>query len=547
MINLIKKLASWPLPLVAAFAKALGNSYGALLLYSFLITGTLTITASLLNPGIWFLLGCFAFSVFSVSIFMEGKALAKQIAKWLGFKPKKPYSLKTHYPNLYSFLATFFSMLGYFLSPFTYVLSYLVPFLASLAKGATMTAGTIGTLTLIFTTVGLVANPTSWIIAIAILFGLGVMGASLCKEGFTFKRKFFQYCLPEKNLLSPLLEVFDKSLKQPFEKFLKTITTPIGNWQRRTPWINKPLRLITQIISMLFPMAAALGKSLGNGFGVINFLNMYGHLPQMVGNLTPELPILITYLVLLSVVGIAITIDSFTMEGYHLWHYLYKSINSFIGVQSKKENLQFKFAFNSNKIAQKISKHYGMDPNDYAISPSLTVHFLSFTAWIPSVIAGLAKGCTMGTGMAGILMLALGLPALTSPLGMVVAGTALFCGFTVALVSIFKEGRTLHRRLSTLLLKYLEHKDEATYGSQYKKWFTHDYMELLNKVNEEEASAVDIDYLTKEYAKDPSKGFPNHVSKLKPYTASSLNNKEDEDEEEDPFYGVPSCLNYGVN
>ena len=232
MTDLIKKLASWPLSLIAAFAKALGNSYGVLLLYCFFVTGTLAIATNLLNPAIWVLLGCCALSVFCVSSFMEGKALAKQMAKWLGVNPqgirKFLKKFTYHFPNFSQATRAVFGAWRYILAPLTYVLGYTIPLLAASAKGATMAAGTIGTLTLIFTTVGLVTGPTGWIIAIAAFFGLGVFGASFCKEGFTFRHKFFYYCLSKENLLHSFSGFVNYYAWSPLQRLVKAILAPVG-------------------------------------------------------------------------------------------------------------------------------------------------------------------------------------------------------------------------------------------------------------------------------------------------------------------------------
>ena len=534
MTDLIKKIASWPLSLVAALAKALGNSYGVLLLYCFLMTGTLTIVASLLNPAIWLVLACSALSVFFVSSFMEGKALAKQIAKWLGADPeaiKKFFDLvKKRCPSA---ISSFLSKLGYILAPITYILGYVIPILAASAKGATMAAGTIGTLVLIFTTLGLVAGPTGWIVGIAILFGLGVFGASFCKEGVTFRRKFFQYCLPQENLFSSLFRFIDDYIKPPLQRRIKNIIAPIGDWQRDIPWINKPLKIITQFIASLFPLAAALGKALGNGFGLINFLNMYCDLPHIVGDVSPEPGVLIAYLLVLAIVGVAITVDSLSMEGYYLWHRLYKFINSFLGIKSPKEQLDFEFAFAANRVAQKIAANHSKDPNEFRNKPPSSLGFLSFVAWAPSVIAGTAKGCTMGSGMAGILMLVFGLPALTSPIGVGIGAISLFCGTTVALVSIFKEGRVLQRRLSKLLLQHVAHQSEPTYGAKYEKEFISTYTYMLNNSDEIILKNVDLNDYSEQYIAD------DKIGKKFVYTPKI---KDDCDH----FLNKPSTMNYGM-
>lgn len=551
MGDLIKKIASWPLSFIAAFAKALGNSYGVLLLYCFLATGSLAIAASLLNPMVWLLLGCCAVSVFFVSCFMEGKALAKQIAKWLGVDPQHLRDffnrLRRRFPRLHGMLTTILGAFAYLLAPLTYLVGHTAPLLAAFAKGATMAAGTIATLTLILTTIGVVTGPAGWIVGIAILFALGVFGASFCKEGFTFRRKFFDYCLPKRNILTSLLDPLYRYLWSPLCHLLNIMTAPIGRWQRRTPWVNKPLRALTQSIASLFPMAAALGKALGNGFGVLNFFNMYCQLPQIMGDISPEPGILVAYLIVLGIVGIAITVDSLSMEGYHLWHRLYKFINAFLNVQKPKEELDFELAFASNKVSQKLAAAHGQDPNGFVTPPPLSIRFLSFAAWVPSIIAGIAKGCTMGSGMAGILMLVFGLPALTSSVGMILGGVSLFCGFTVALVSIFKEGRILQRRLSKWLLKSIKGELTPTYGAQYEQQFTHDYQAMLTSKNHSEEALLEIkpDDFTQQYVahyRSPfqEKTFTYHPQRGEP--AFSFWSAP----ETDPFLGVPSSMNYGV-
>lgn len=494
MINLIKKLASWLLPLVAAFAKALGNVYGTFLLYCFLITGSLSLSIALFNPVIASCLIACAISVFLVCCLMEGRALAKNIGKKIGldnFEIRYFWKkLRQRYPQLWQLCAKFGWLLGYLFAPLTYLLGYLIPTLAAMAKGANMAAGTIGTLTLVFFTLGLITTPSSWIIATAIIFSLGVFGASFCKEGVTFRRKFFSYLLPKNNIITPFAHLLTNFLLNPLKKGIKKVKKPLGQWQRRQPWLNKPLDQFLKGIALIFPWAAAFGKALGNGFGTINFLNMYFNLPAITSALSLEPMILIPYLVILSVVGITVLIDSLCMEGAYLKYYLYKWFDNLIGVQTPHEKLHFEMKFAAHTIAHKIATAKHKEPNKYITPPSLTVRLLNGIAWIAPVIAGLAKGCTMGSGIAGILFLLCGLPGMISTLGIIIGSIALFCGVTVALVSIFKEGAILKRHLSQLLTKYIEGKEQLTYGARYKHKFMEFYQELFQKILEEDQESI---------------------------------------------------------
>ena len=182
-----------------------------------------------------------------------------------------------------------------------------------------------------------------------------------------------------------------------------------------------------------------------------------------------------------------------------------------------------------------------MDPNNFIKKPPLSIDFLSLAAWIPSIMAGTAKGCTMGSGMAGILMLAFGLPALASPLGMAIGGISLFCGFTVALVSIFKEGSVLQRRLSKLLLKHVKGNSQPTYGTQYEKEFTHEYTDLLNHPEEKTLGSVDVSDFSKQYVEHRH----SEVSKATKFTyRPEKRNTMFWDNDRDSFLGVPSTMNY---
>ncbi len=231
-IGLVYSFASF-LPLAAALAKALGYSYGVLMLLAFIYTGSFTATAVV---SAWLpLIIVVGIGLFFVSLRMEGYSLFKFMRRW--FISDEALLLQTKYYLVESerkkqkinddklFLSRKKAVQEAFSQEkrlwvrvlekiatvfFNYILAYGLPFLAFVGKSSVMMVGSISAIVLLTG-----APITWWLLLIGACFGLAVGLVSVGKEGEKTCKSFDKYytlCMykllghPEDKLGLPLFE-----------------------------------------------------------------------------------------------------------------------------------------------------------------------------------------------------------------------------------------------------------------------------------------------------------------------------------------------------
>lgn len=178
------------LPALAALAKAMKDSFGAMCLYSLVVCLDLKLTAALLNPWVGLVIVVLGIALFCISLGMEGKSLRETILNWMSKRSgidltQEEEALKP----VKGMMNRFGVYLAIGLSKF---LGSTAPWTAAICKGFAGFGACAGCMLLLLAGAGVIATtaligPIPWIvIGISAILGVTTALVSRYKEGKEF-------------------------------------------------------------------------------------------------------------------------------------------------------------------------------------------------------------------------------------------------------------------------------------------------------------------------------------------------------------------------
>ena len=403
--------------LIAAVAKGLGYAYGTLILIAFFKTHSLAIVGSLLSWPYILLGAIITFSIFFLSLAMEGRKTQKNIYEVYDHFPQRLVALKAYIIQYYlrvswgtffkNFSIEFFN-LGYLLAPG-----------AGLAKGASMAAGALG---MCFALLSLLAvTVTSNLLFVVTIYGLM---AGMCVGCVSFVGKEGPQFNKHINRLKDYLRGCSNATKA------KTLTGSCS--------FDKS----ALFVAWLLPIVAATAKAFGYAFGTLTLLAfittgpaIYAHTSLIFSAAVLTVP----HIMLVIGVAFSIFCVSLGMEGLYTTNKLYYRITGeYLRAKKQITKQAPKKAFVNQPIKKSNWQWPGLKEarlQDYALLVSYS--FVSLASGL-SVLGPISKGTSMMSGTIGMLLaisvvmhLHLSLPAVIFP--------ALVLGIAATGVSLGKE------------------------------------------------------------------------------------------------------------
>lgn len=440
-IRALKQFSAGIIPAFAALGKSFGNSIGVINLSIFFALGatvTTQFTPEMFTPEILALAVTCFIGVAFISIFMEGLKNWRFFYKKLkgeeltDAKDEKQTKVNNGALNL----------LGFLLWLFTYVL----PFAGGLAKGATLAFGTYVILTTLASSV-MNASLASSFLGIALACGVVIMLISLAREGkdsherlkAKINQGFFGYENPNDEHATSTLDQVDQNMRDGL--------TAIVTWIARILLFPLTLpaylllkvdavrsaKLVNEFVSWIPSMLAAIGKGLGNAFGLVKIVGFgmtlgYGMEVDLLANFATYLPIVIP---IVAVVALFEFMICMTFEGNALRQHSQRAINHTLGIAETEIPIEDK-----SGIAR------GLQYVLHQLPMLIRVPLAYAIVWIPAI----AKGATMGFGaLKAIEVLssnAIQIQTIFStPVGWALFITISLAALAVALVSYTGEGK----------------------------------------------------------------------------------------------------------
>ena len=416
------------LPLVAALAKAFTNSYSALSIFVFFVSGSFFVSPALFAGPVFIVTCLLGTATVIVSLNMEGRSLYKAIYQhFLNPKPPEenfdPDPLDIYIINPFSIKNPSWKKFKKFAAP---PFAFFLFFLSSMAKGLAMAPG-------IFNILGLAScGPWGWVILVVAM--LAVMGVSAAKEGKKLLKEAGWErwpCTPPNKGVDTLNRKVPSSLKK---------------WS-------------VYILSSVFPLIAALAKAFGYSYGLYMLL-AYSYTGSF-----SALAAVSAYLPLIIVVGIAVALVSLRMEGYSLFKLVRR-----LFITDEDLGLSSKYYTNNkqDRAAMKRGEEEDLDVCEREIKEKLAKKgwvwaYLEETGsffckyiigWGLPLLTFVAKSSIMMVGSISAIVLLTGCMPITWWL-LVIGAVA---GVTVGSVSLLKEGVKTHDSIRKYYILYLHRK-----------------------------------------------------------------------------------------